>query len=236
MMPPIDTLAAKRVPPIHELRPFGATSLQALPAPLMPEGGGRPNRFPEKLCVLITARVHPGETPSSHVLRGLLRFLLRADDPRAIALRERFVFKLIPMLNPDGVFHGHTRSDLAGVNLNRKYASASFEAHPSVYASVAVARQLHSEGRLHLVVDVRCLDPPQRAQTLRAPCSSRAACVAEASDDFSGSRACWEAWMLLLRKPADLPAGASTGGAFLPFVCAKHTLAFAERLQFLRCW
>ena len=38
------------------------------------------------------------------VLNGALRFLLHTTDPRAAALRARFIFKLVPMLNPDGVY------------------------------------------------------------------------------------------------------------------------------------
>ena len=67
--------------------------------PLLPEGGPRPARFPRKKYILITSRVHPGETPASYVLDGLLHFLLREDDPRAIRLRANFVFKIIPVLN-----------------------------------------------------------------------------------------------------------------------------------------
>ena len=57
----------------------------------------------------ISSRVHPGEVPASFVLNGFLGFILRSTDPRAVLLRQLFVFKVVPMLNPDGVYKGHYR-------------------------------------------------------------------------------------------------------------------------------
>ena len=129
-----------------------------LAAPLLPQSGAsparRPSRFPRKRALFITSRVHPGETPASFVLDGLLTFLLRESDPRAIRLRANFVFKIIPMLNPDGVFEGKFRTDTVGANLNRMYARATHEAQPSIYAALAVARELHSRGELFGYVDI----------------------------------------------------------------------------------
>lgn len=62
----------------------------------------------KKKLVTITARVHPGETPSSYVCQGLIEFLVSAH-PVAKVLREHVVFKIIPMLNPDGVYLGNYR-------------------------------------------------------------------------------------------------------------------------------
>ncbi|KDO33144.1 hypothetical protein SPRG_01956 [Saprolegnia parasitica CBS 223.65] len=93
----------------------------------------RPRRFQNKRVVVLTARVHPAETPSSYVVDGVLAFLCKRDDPRVAALLDAFVFKIIPMLNPDGVARGYYRHDTLGQNLNRFYDAPSLEAQPTIY-------------------------------------------------------------------------------------------------------
>jgi len=70
----------------------------------------RPWKF-DKQTIFLSSRVHPGETPSSYVLNGVLNFLTNEKSEQAKILRDRFVFKIIPMLNPDGVYRGYYRSD-----------------------------------------------------------------------------------------------------------------------------
>lgn len=89
-----------------------------------------------KRSLLLSARVHPGETPGSFLLDGALDVLTRQPglDPRADALRDAYVIYILPVLNPDGVERGHYRLDTRGVNLNRAYGDPTRQHAPGIHA------------------------------------------------------------------------------------------------------
>lgn len=68
--------------------------------------------------VIIVGRVHPGETNSSWVLHGVLDYLVSREAQK---LRDNLIFKIVPMINPDGVVAGNYRTSFIGKDLNRLY-------------------------------------------------------------------------------------------------------------------
>ena len=82
--------------------------------------------------VVISSRVHPGETGASWMMKGIIDYLT-GPSLSAKILRDNFVFKIVPMLNVDGVVNGSSRCNLAGVDLNRCYIEPSRKLHPTVY-------------------------------------------------------------------------------------------------------
>lgn len=76
-----------------------------------------------KKTIFMNGRVHPGETHASWVFHGLIHFLLSKQDV-AKELRKRVVFKLVPMLNVDGVIGGNYRTSFAGLDINRMFGDS----------------------------------------------------------------------------------------------------------------
>ena len=76
----------------------------------------------DKPTVFFSARVHPGEVQASHVLNGILQTIFSKTE-QAKLLLEKYVFKIIPLVNPDGVSRGYYRLDTGNHNLNRFYTN-----------------------------------------------------------------------------------------------------------------
>jgi murein tripeptide amidase MpaA len=86
-----------------------------------------------KKGIFFSARVHPGESNSSWIMKGLIDYLV-SQTPEAKALRENFVFKIVPILNPDGVINGNYRCCLSGQDLNRRWKAPNRVIHPVNFA------------------------------------------------------------------------------------------------------
>lgn len=71
----------------------------------------------DKKKVFIQAFQHPGEDCVGYYMEGLIERLL-SDTPEALAVRKGLVFYLVPMVNPDGAFHGSCRYNANGEDLN----------------------------------------------------------------------------------------------------------------------
>ncbi|XP_008109930.2 cytosolic carboxypeptidase 2 isoform X1 [Anolis carolinensis] len=106
-----------------------------------------------KKVIVLSARVHPGETNSSWVMRGFLDFIL-SDAPDAQLLRDLFIFKIVPMLNPDGVIVGNYRCSLAGRDLNRNYRTLLKESFPCIWYTRAMVKRVLEEREILLYCDL----------------------------------------------------------------------------------
>ena len=82
--------------------------------------------------IIFTARVHPGETSGSYVIESVINNLLNNSE-QSNNLLDKYIFKIIPMLNPDGVIHGHYRNNILGKDLNRMWQDPRDNETPTIY-------------------------------------------------------------------------------------------------------
>lgn len=114
---------------------------------------GNPEEIRLRKGIVLTARVHPGETVGSWMMKGAIDFLT-GKTREAEILRQGFVFKIIPMLNPDGVIYGNYRCGLAGVDLNRRWRNPNKNLHPTIFASKRFIKSFAKERKIELVCDM----------------------------------------------------------------------------------
>ncbi|XP_010082759.1 PREDICTED: cytosolic carboxypeptidase 3, partial [Pterocles gutturalis] len=107
----------------------------------------------KRKAVIVTARVHPGETNSSWIMKGFLDYIL-GDSDKAQFLRDNFVFIVVPMLNPDGVIVGNHRCSLTGQDLNRKYRSNGKKFYPSIWYTRNMIKRVMGERDVFLYCDI----------------------------------------------------------------------------------
>ena len=70
------------------------------------------------------------------MLEGIMKYLLEN-----VKSNNDFVWKIIPMVNVDGVIHGNTRAEVTGIDGNRVWNKPSKDVTPAIYhIKKAIAR------------------------------------------------------------------------------------------------
>lgn len=87
------------------------------------------------------------------MMKGILEFLT-SNCAEAKALREHFVFKIVPILNPDGVINGNYRCSLSGQDLNRRWKNPSKVLHPDIFNVKRIMRTFQKEREIILYCDL----------------------------------------------------------------------------------
>ena len=102
--------------------------------------------------IILIARQHPGETVGSYVMHGAMEFLLGSSD-EAKKLRELYLIKVVPMMNPDGVLVGNSRTSFAGCDLNRRWLKPNEIIHPEIYYTKEMILKLYSQREIGFICD-----------------------------------------------------------------------------------
>ncbi|XP_059825805.1 cytosolic carboxypeptidase 1 isoform X1 [Hypanus sabinus] len=131
---------------------LGGNPCPVLTITSMPESKSWENlyQFRNRPYIFLTSRVHPGESNSSWVMKGTLEYLM-GNNLTAQSLRDSYIFKIVPMLNPDGVINGSHRCSLSGEDLNRQWSNPHPELHPTIYHTKGLLQYLASIQRTPLV-------------------------------------------------------------------------------------
>jgi hypothetical protein len=85
--------------------------------------------------VWVHSRVHAGEVTATHVVLGFLEQVTE-DSPLGEQLRRYCIFNVVPLMNMDGVFLGHTRWDSLGRDIESDWCSPTIPEVLNIKAQV----------------------------------------------------------------------------------------------------
>ena len=109
----------------------------------------------ERKVVWILGRQHPVETTSSFMVEGIILYLLELmvrESQKESSFYDGYIFKIVPMVNPDGVIHGNSRAEITGVDPNRVWKKPSKTVTPTVHQ---IKKQiLSSRDETSLILDL----------------------------------------------------------------------------------
>jgi len=112
-----------------------------------------------KKVLLFFAMQHSGEDCGGFFTEGMIQALM-AEDENAKQLLDKYVFKIVPMVNPDGLFHGVCRYNSNMEDLNSEWDdelsdTANLPVEPEVLAIMKWAKGwIEAGGTIDFATDV----------------------------------------------------------------------------------
>jgi len=105
-------------------------------------------------------------------MEGVIHRLMEEADPITKTLLEKYVFLLVPNMNPDGAYHGNLRTNSLGINLNREWLHPSIDKSPEVYytlqkmteTGVDMFFDIHGDESIPYVFMAGCEENPSFSQ------------------------------------------------------------------------
>lgn len=96
-----------------------------------------------KKVIWIMARQHAWESGTSWIMDSIIRYLL---DTEGSELLDLFIFKIMPMADPDGVARGGVRFNTFGHDLNRNWDLVKAPEMPEIFSQKTAITQWLGKG------------------------------------------------------------------------------------------
>lgn len=114
-----------------------------------------PPVFKNKKILLITARIHAGEAPASHIIDSFLRNIIKRFETKDVKeFLSDVIVLAVPLLNPDGVTNGFYRYDSRSNDLNRCYNKENKQIYPVNYALKKIIDYYKETDRFYMFIDL----------------------------------------------------------------------------------
>ena len=124
-----------------------------------------------KKVIWLMFRQHAWETGSSWAGEGAIRYLL---SDSAADVRRNAIFKIFPICDPDGVYHGGVRYNRNGFDLNRNWDVSDPAKMPEIHAQRrAVFRWLDGGGKIDLFLSIHNTETSEYVDGAPADLASR---------------------------------------------------------------
>jgi murein tripeptide amidase MpaA len=115
----------------------------------------------DKKTIWLMFRQHAWETGSSWACDGAVRFLL-SEDAHGAQIRNRVIYKIFPMADPDGVAHGGVRFNVNGFDLNRNWDTPNVKTMPEIWGQrQAVLNWVDSGHHVDLFISLHNDETPE---------------------------------------------------------------------------